>query len=292
MLLLTVNLAVDEMLPSRNGAQRMTNGTNGTSSVANPLPVPPRQFPMFARKAVVQFPKSKPTADAAGEVEADDGHRYYIKNDAHGRPVRASEWLAIHLAEEVGITAPAPMVIELADGSSVFGSRRVAHVSDDIQTMGYLLSPSASNIAPPVLGLTAILSAIYAFDMVIHNDDRHFGNYLSVDDLGSRRMFAFDFSRAVFWQWPWSGFPPPTCNTRKVGAMLRGLHGFDMVSAVATLDRFAAVQSDHVEGLFNRMPHDWIEVSLRLEFTNWWGSSARQARVDELKKGLNDGSAL
>ncbi|HWX63499.1 hypothetical protein, partial [Bradyrhizobium sp.] len=66
------------------------------------------QFQLFPRKALIQYPKAQPTADSLGEVEADDRFRYYIKGDAHGRPVRASEWLGTHLAESVGISAPAP----------------------------------------------------------------------------------------------------------------------------------------------------------------------------------------
>ena len=134
-----------------------------------------------------------------GEAEADDGHRYYIKGDAHGRLVRASEWICTHLAEEVHIGAPAPMVVELLDGNVVFGSRRIAGVADSVLTLSYLTTPSLSNGQTITPGLQSVLSSLYAFDMFIFNDDRHFGNYLSVDDNGRRRLYAFDFSRALFW---------------------------------------------------------------------------------------------
>lgn len=262
----------------------------GPTTVGLHLPAPPRQHPLFARKAQLEFPPSTHSADALGEVEADDTFRYHVKGDANGSPVRASEWISTHLAEEVGITAPAPMVIEMLDGSTTFGSRRIAGAADALHTRAYLLSPS--NAGMPITGLTPLLSSIYAFDMFIFNDDRHFGNYLSIDDLGKRRLYTFDFSRAFFWQWPWSGFPPPFCNTRICGSLLRQTHGFDPAAAHATLDRLSAVSGDHLDGLFRRMPQDWTSAQLRDQTLAWWSSPAKLARLVALKKGLTDGTAL
>lgn len=146
------------------------------------------QYQFFPRKALIQFPQSQPSADSLGEVEADDRFRYYVKGDAHTRPVRASEWLGAHLAETVGISAPAPSIIELQDGALVFGSRRISGVADAATTAAFLTSPSVTNQAgATILGLQQLLSKIYAFDMFFFNDDRHLSNYLSVDDNGVRR---------------------------------------------------------------------------------------------------------
>jgi hypothetical protein len=147
-------------------------------------------------------------------VEADDGFRYYIKGDAHGRRVRASEWITTHIAEEVHIGAPPPMVIELQNGDIVFGSRRIAGVADAAITTAFLTATTLSNADDAPRALLQLLSAIYALDMFVFNDDRHLGNYLSVDDNGTRRLYTFDFSRALFWHWPWASFPPPNCHTR------------------------------------------------------------------------------
>ena len=83
------------------------------------------QLQMFARRALVQFPKVEPSADSFGEVEADDGALYYIKGDVNGKATRASEWLGTQLAEAVGLAAPTPCIIELQEGTTVFGSRRI-----------------------------------------------------------------------------------------------------------------------------------------------------------------------
>jgi hypothetical protein len=267
--------------------QRQGNNGNWTAA-----PSPPRQMPLFARKAIIEFPPAKKTADAQGEVEADDGFRYHIKGDAHGRFVRASEWISTHIAEEVGISAPTPMVIEKIDGTSVFGSRRISGVSDDVTTRNFLLTPSQSNISAPIAGLRPLLSAIYTLDLFIHNDDRHFGNYLSIDEGGRRRLYTFDFSRALFWAWPWSGIPAFPCNTRMCSRYLQQLHGFDHVVATTTLDRLGSITPAMIESFINRMPTDWLPNALRDQFLNWWAGPGRISRIQGLQTGLGDGSAL
>jgi hypothetical protein len=67
------------------------------------------QLQMLPRKAIVQYPKVEQTADSLGEVEADDGIRYFVKGDEPGRATRASEWLGTLPAECVGISVPAPL---------------------------------------------------------------------------------------------------------------------------------------------------------------------------------------
>lgn len=250
-----------------------------------------QQIAFFPRKALNEFPPKEKSADSLGEAEADDNFRYYIKGDAHGRRVRASEWISTHIAEEVGIAAPAATVIERQDNTTVFGSRRISGVADATTTVAYLTAASLSNTAQNVVGLRPILSSIYALDMFLYNDDRHLNNYLSIDDNGVRRLYAFDFSRALFWSWPWNGFPQG-CNTRLWGNVLRQLHGFDAAAAGATMDRLTALAPATVEGFINRMPTDWLPDDLRSQFIQWWSSTAREVRLNELRKGIADGSLL
>ena len=250
------------------------------------------QHQLFARRALVVYPPQKATADSQGEVEADDGHRYYIKGDAHGKSVRASEWICTHLAEDIGIGAPAPAIIQLTDGTTVFGSRRIAGVADEAITSAYLTTPTVGNLAVPASGLTGVLSSIYALDMFTNNDDRHLGNYLSVDDNGVRRLYSFDFSRALFWNGISLGLPVPGANTRTFGAILRRLHGFDHPAATVTLDRLSSLTPNAIERFINRMPADWLVEPAKSEFLTWWGDGRRQARIDAIRKGVKDGSCL
>ena len=252
----------------------------------------PQQFQLFARKAIIEFPPKQQSADSLGEVEADDNCLYYVKGDAHGRSVRASEWICTQIAEAIGIAAPAPAVIELQDGSTVFGSRRIAGVADAAITTAYLTSSSASNAGIPAQGLKSLLSKIYALDMFLNNTDRHLGNYLSVDDNGVRRLYAFDFSRALFWEWPWVGYPSADVHTRTWGSVLRRLHGFDIVAANSTISGLGALAPAAVEGFINQMPEDWISIGQRSQFMAAWTDGAFQVRLDGLRKGFTDGSLL
>jgi hypothetical protein len=259
---------------------------------AAPRPIEPRQAQMFTRKAILEFPQKEPTADSLGEIEADDNHRYYIKGDAHGRRVRASEWLGSHISEAIGIGTPTPISVERIDGSIVFGSRRIAQVADNAKTTAYLTTPTVTNIGMPASGLSSVLSSIYALDMFINNEDRHPGNYLSVDDNGTRRLYAFDFSRAIFWQWPWNGFPASHQNTRVWGELLRNAHGFDQNSAAGTLDRLTGLAPATIESFINEMPPDWLPKETCQQFIGWWSSSAKNARIEALRAGLIDGTLL
>lgn len=178
---------------SGNGSPLLPCGMNSIPSASRQL-----ELMMLPLPALAEFPPREHSADAIGEVEAADGHRYHVKGDQAGKAVCASEWLCTKIAEEVGIAGPPPALIKMLDGRLVFGSRRISGVSDQITTATFLTTPSQENIQPAVAGLRRIISNIYTFDLFMQNVDRHFGNYLSVEDSGSRRIYAMDYSRALF----------------------------------------------------------------------------------------------
>ena len=256
-----------------------------------PAPKATQQL-LFGRKILVEFPRAKDTADALGEAEADDQHRYYLKADGHGKAIMASEWICTHLSEAVGIAAPAPAILTRANGDQVFGSRKLIGIADEGATLAYLLAPSAGNAAPSVMALGSIVSMIYAFDMFVANEDRHLGNYLSHDDGGVRRFYAFDFSRALFWRWPLTSFPEPGHNTRTMGKILRATHGFDPVAAQSVLDRIAQVPVSAIANILATMPAAWLSSAQRKDLLDWWEDGGREKRLNELGKGLADGTLL
>lgn len=247
---------------------------------------------MFPLKAVNEFPAREHTADSAQEIEAADGFLYHVKCDPVDRAVCASEWLCTKIAEEVGIAGPTPALIQMMDGRLAFGSRRISGVADKAVTTTFLLTPSRSNHEAPVAGLSRLLSNIYAFDMFVHNVDRHFGNYISTEDSGARRLYAMDYSQALFWAWPFNGFPAPHENTRQCGVILRQRHGFDTTAAVGVLDQLKVLAPAVIEGFINRMPPAWMGVKLRSEFMSWWSNGGRSSRIDELREGLGNGRLL
>lgn len=249
-------------------------------------------IPNFVRRAVIEYPKSKDTADYLGEAEADDGHKYFLKNDKPNHYIKASEWIGSRLAETVGIAAPSCAIIQRADGDLVFGSRKISGLANDVETKTCLITPSLNNLDRGLVGLSSILSAIYTFDLFIFNDDRHVGNYLSIDDNGIRRFYAFDFSRAVFWKWPWNGVPNSSDNTRTCGKIILNIHGFDMTFAYNILDRLGALTGQEIQKVVEGMPGAWLPQERRIEFIGWWDSPQKAARVNDIKKGVENGTYL
>lgn len=251
------------------------------------------QQTLFLRQALTEFPLQQQTADACGEVEADDGHRYYVKGDSNGSATRASEWICREIGEAIGISTPMAAPIQMIDGRILFGSRRIASVADDLATSKFLTIPVQSNSGESMaVGISTLVSAIYSYDMFIYNEDRHFTNYLSYDDNGKRRLFAFDFSRAFFWSWPWQGFPDRQSTTRICGRMLREVHGFDKAAADAILNRIDAIKAVSIEHMLARMPTEWLPQSKADELLGWWSGDAKSERVYALRKGIGDGSLL
>ena len=259
----------------------------------NPVKEEPIQLPLFARKAVLNFGIPSRTADALGQIQADDDFVYYVKDDARGRPIRASEWLGTRIAEMSGVAAPTPAIIALQSGRLVFGSRRISGVSDATETARYLLAKTTNELGECCAHLAPLLSSIYALDLAINNVDRNLTNYLSVADYESRHLYAADYGRALFYdEWDWARFPDSSHTTVSAGRILRRLHGYDATAAHRTLDRLTSIPVSAVESIFEGQPADWLAKLAREKFLSDWAAGMWLTRIMTLRGGLDDGSLL
>jgi hypothetical protein len=138
-------------------------------------------------------------------------------------------------------------------------------------------------------------SAIYAFDLFVHNVDRHTGNYLFV---GSRNanvtVRAFDFSRAWTQRgWPLPSLPLAPCNTLVHYRNTMKVHPFDMTAASALLDKIKAVPVSWVQTVHNEIPPPWLDKATRNAIVKWWSTGGDMvSRVDEIREGLKNGTYL
>lgn len=251
-----------------------------------------RQADLFPLTTQIEFPDVTGTADAWGRVEASDSHIYVVKTDERGLWVRASEWVGTRLAEEMNMPCPTPKIIQLSDGQLGFGSRVITGTSDAAKTTQILTSVTVGTGVTPIPGLKALLSSLFAFDMFINNIDRHDENYLSVDDRGTRRFYAIDFGRSLFWGGALTTFPHANHMTRRTFRNIVQRHGFDPTAANSMLDRLGEIGSVKIEAAFSSMPDSWLEKAARQEFTDWWENGGRHTRLDALRKGLADGSLI
>jgi hypothetical protein len=251
-----------------------------------------RQVELFPLDTIVEFPDCTGTADAWGRVQASDTHMYLVKTDERGKYVRASEWVGTRLAEELNMPCPTPKIVQLSDGQIGFGSRIVSGIADAIVTSQILTSVTVGTGAAPIPGLRSLLSALFAYDMFTNNVDRHDENYVSVDDSGTRRFFAIDFGRSLFWGGKLTGFPSSHHPTRATFKQISGRHGFDMPAAIAMINRLGAVAPELIMSIMSTMPREWLEQTARDEFVDWWKGDERQERLNKLREGLEDGSLL
>jgi hypothetical protein len=259
--------------------------------IGDPFRSHPEQLNLLPLKTVVEIPNSTGTADAWGEVLAEDSQTYIVKATRGGNRIPASEWVAAHIAEAVNMPCPTPKIVQLQNGDLLFGSRVVSGLADKTETTAILTSKSVGAGARAMPGLTSVLSAIYAFDVFTNNVDRHVENYLSVLENGCRKFYLIDLGRSLFWD-NFTQFPGPHHNTVAVGRTIRQRHGFDLDAALRVLDRFAQLAPERIIGFMRSMPKEWMPDDEQEAFIKWWANGARQERIVKLRKGLSHGSLL
>jgi hypothetical protein len=276
----------------------MTSGPIAKPALVTPIRAavlvakrPERQDELLPLGTLVEFPDTGSTADTWGKVEADDTQLYVAKTDARGGVgVRASEWVGTRLAEELNMPCPTPKAILLSDGEIAFGSRVIGSIADAAVTSQILTTNTIGTGQPRIPGLTALLSSLFAFDMFINNVDRHDKNYISIDDNGTRRFYAIDFSRSLFWGDGMTSFPSNCHQTRMTFRRICQLHGFDIAAAEAMIDRISRIGGGLISSILSPMPSTWLDQNRRDGFLEWWQSDERHKRLERLRTGLQDGT--
>ncbi len=247
---------------------------------------------MLPLRTVEEMPPSSEGADVHGEVSCEDNNRYVVKGTRGGELVPACEWIAAQIADLLGLDVPVAQIIEMTDGSIVFGSQFVKGAAAATETAEILttqtLRPSG-NLAP---GLQRILSEIYAFDMVINNIDRHDRNYVAVRGGIGHRLCAIDHARSFFWSGNLDSFPDVAHNTRTFGRLMRARHGFDPKAADDLLKRYEGLAPTVIIRIIEAMPDHWLPLSNKEVFVDWWRNGKRQTKIKTLRSGLADGSLL
>lgn len=249
------------------------------------------QTDLFPVKVTRCDPSDLNSADCKLICSADDGADYVVKTITDHPMIPASEWFCYHLAGEVGINTPVCKKLMMPDGTQVFGSRwegGVYNLSDPVAFQRIITN------LEPVNELANRLSAIYAFDLFVHNDDRHPRNYLFRQSRQGLIVLAFDFSRA----WFYHGWPPPdfplqkNCNTRRCFSAISKFQVFDIHSAAQVLERIGAIPTVTIDVLVASIPETWLQTDRRQGILSWWSDQKRQDRIDRLLGGLTNGSYL
>lgn len=247
------------------------------------------QRELFVLKLKSEDPPDIPSADCDAFGIAVDGHTYAIKTGqkANDPLLPANEWICTNLAEMSGIAVPTHRIIERSTGTYAFGSRWEGGVEGQQRVLELL----TGKIAQP--GIDEVISRIYAFDLFIHNIDRHPGNYLARKSHKNWALVALDYSRSLLHHnWPNVGPGFPSQNTHNVIRVFQAHNSFHHDSANQLLDTIESLPNDLLLKIMDEMPDNWISVTLKNNLDAWWRSSQRSNRINDIKVGLKNGKYL
>lgn len=240
-------------------------------------------------RAVRCVPADEGTADCALFCRCDDGSDYAVKGTSSEATLPHTEWFCTRLGERVGLASPACAIVNVRS-EVCFGSRwDSGHEPNDWWVRARSGEIDFSLLAPTI-------SRILAFDLFVHNGDRHLKNYIIREQRMGHAVLAFDYSRA----WLWNGFPlpslpmAPTTNTiaayRYLNSVFPGFLSFEDVKYV--LDALRAFSALNAETIIYEHPSEWLTSDQKNAILDWWDSPDRLARIDQIEGGIANGSHL
>lgn len=247
-----------------------------------------RQVSAFPIRLIHTDPANLGSADADFFGEGDNGLEYCVKTVAKTPAAPAAEYICHQLAAACGFAVAQYDIVELLDGTVAFGSVWDSSALQRQDTLLLLMDQL------PGKGIQANLSRIYAFDLFVHNVDRHPGNYLCVKGrTPGHTVKVYDFSRAFTAHgWPLPALPmSATEMTVATYRQVAKAHPFVPDEAMEALDRISDVAHSSFKGIIDSVPKEWLDAPTRREVLKWW-AGPRDARLKLIRKGLADGSFL
>ena len=220
-----------------------------------------------------------------------DGYMYHCKDDADGRPIRATEWFAQRLALHLGIAVPEFHVME-HDGETYFGSRQVLSTAGVFAVQDFLGRRQLDETGRPADWLGRRLTGIYVLDMFLNNPDRALVNFVFEKNGDADKLCAIDFADSRLEDISSGRFPFAGTNTVDKGKYLRSVHGFHLDPALEMIKKIGAVPASEIGGILGGMPDDWMSDDQKRWLVEVWSGPQFESRLSALRTGLEDGSRL
>lgn len=214
-----------------------------------------------------------------------DERTYYCKDDADGRPIRATEWISQSLALHLGIAVAEFQIIE-HEGETFFGSREAISTADIFKVRDYL-SREQQNELGETDWFGRWLSRLYALDMFLNNPDRGMNNFVLENGSSLR---AIDFADSRLEDITSERFPVATSNTVCNVKFIENVHGFSLDSAREMIERIRVIPVSVIDGIIGGMPNDWMVDDQKQQIHEAWASGRISHRLSALRAGLEDGS--
>ncbi|RUW61571.1 hypothetical protein EOA16_11460 [Mesorhizobium sp. M7A.F.Ca.US.008.03.1.1] len=181
------------------------------------------------------------------------------------------------------------------NGQDCFGSRWESGVETGTGPVDFWwVRAHAGDIDFSLLAPT--LSRILAFDLFVHNVDRHLRNYIVRKQNFGHTVIAMDYSQA----WLWNGFPLPPIplhSSAKTVIALRfllKLFGHFIVQAQVehVCKKLTEIKSSQILQIIHEQPASWLTKSRKDDIISWWESADRLARIKQVEEGIKNGSCL
>ncbi|TPG18515.1 hypothetical protein EAH87_10405 [Sphingomonas koreensis] len=245
---------------------------------------------LFARRASIIFDPPN-GAHVQFSCLDHDGHLFYCKPDADGRPLRAIELICTLLAESLGIRVADVAIIEHG-GETYFGSRDEPSSENIFSVRSYLSTRQSDELGGGARFPGEHLARLFVLDVFLNNPDRGFCNFLLVRDGSVRRLCAIDFANADLSAITTDRMPVANSQTLIVGKQLRAIHGDFRSCGVEMLERIATFPADAYKRIVGQVPLDWLTAAQRKELNENWQSSGFANRLATLRKRLEDGELV
>lgn len=260
--------------------------------VQEQLPVEAQyQRPLLPIEVLTEFRNDTGSADLQLIVEGRDGRHYAVKTVDEGNGlIPAAELFCYELAYKVVIPTPSYNLVQLPDRKLGFGSvweGGVVNGHKQINFVEFIQSVLAGKTK--VTNLTTLLSRVYAFDLFVNNDDRHWQNYLWRTSFNNSIIgLAYDFSRASFARgYDGSEALSPDCNTQNTFKLALACGKIDKRESIECLERIRSVDIDSCREIIENIPREWMSIEDRNTFLLWWESPARDDRINRIITFIN-----
>jgi hypothetical protein len=227
------------------------------------------------------------SADCKVVGVGDDHLLYVLKRCADGALLPATELLCTKLAEAIGLPVPLGCIARLPTGEECFASREEGGVASQAEALAFFSDKTN------LLRFKAFFVGWFAFDLFVHNEDRHLGNFLVRASSLGHVMLGIDFSRAFLTRgWPLRPPPLGPCNTVRIKNTLRAQGvPYTSLESVSLLNRLLRVPDEWMALHVKEMPEYWLTDKLRRHLIRWWRGD-RHLRLRLMRRNFANGRYL
>lgn len=143
------------------------------------------------------------------------------------------------------------------------------------------------------------LWVIYALDCFFFNIDRHFGNYICIENsFGYTQLKPIDFglSSLTFHLFPYKAMylsNVQLCNTQKYWKILNDIllkdvkyvENLERYKALArdTLDKLKSINLSKIRDIVESIPNKWLSEKQKNDLLDWWNSEQLYERISRIQ---------